>query len=98
MQDKITKSAKGENCSLRIYGVCSFDDSTVVFAHAPSVKKGWGIKSPSFWGCYACHKCHDYIDGRVKTGLNKDQLCGLIMPAIFETQNKLIEKGLLKYD
>jgi len=95
---KITKSARGEDCSLRIPGVCNFDPATTVFCHAPCVDKGMGYKSPSWWGSYGCSSCHDYIDGRGK--FNKwgatdvdDEV--FWMPAIYETQKKLFAKGLL---
>ena len=105
-QTKITKSARGENCSLRIPGVCNHDSATVVFCHAPSVGSGMGLKSPSWWGSYGCAKCHDAIDNRNNVLNRKFTIQGyelspfminwLWLPAIYETQRKLIEKGLIE--
>lgn len=96
MQDKLTKSARGESCALRIPGYCCFDADTVVFAHAPCVKKGMGIKGPSWWGAYACLVCHDVIDRRIITDLSNAEIAEILLPGIFETQNKLLDKGLIK--
>lgn len=63
---KITASAKGEECQVRIPGVCNFDPETTVWAHANGLAagKGGGLKSPDALGTYACSACHDLIDGR----------------------------------
>ena len=91
---KITKSARGEDCALRIPGICNYDTDTTVFCHAPCADKGMGFKSPDWWGAYGCSKCHDVIDGR--TGMTLERKAGTWMPAIYETQKKLIAKGLIK--
>ncbi len=99
---KITQSAAGEDCTLRIPGVCNFDPSTVVFCHAPSVDSGMRIKSPDWWGAYGCSDCHDVIDGRVKMvtlgfeEVDREELQRHWLPAIYETQKKLIAKDLIK--
>ena len=87
---KITQSAKGACCSFRIPGVCNHDNSTVVFCHAPSVGKGMRSKSDDWWGAYGCNNCHSYIDS-MPVG---DE--AYWMNAIFETQKKLFDKGLIK--
>ena len=43
----IRKAAKGEECTLNIAGVCSYDPETVVLCHFPSDSHGIGFKSPS---------------------------------------------------
>ena len=87
---KITQSAKGETCTLRITN-CSGTDTTV-FAHAPSKYKGTSTKSDDWWGCYSCYNCHMMADGLPESNA-RDWL-----RAIFETQRRLIEKGLIKID
>ncbi len=63
---RITESARGEQCQVRIYGVCNRDPETVVWAHAngSAAGKGIGMKSPDLLGAYACHACHDLYDRR----------------------------------
>ncbi|MBA3755582.1 MAG: DUF1364 family protein [Nitrosomonas sp.] len=64
---KITDSAKGMECQVRIIGVCNGNTETVVWAHANGLVagKGLGMKSPDIMGSYACQKCHDHYDRRV---------------------------------
>lgn len=68
----ITQSAKGEECQLRIAGVCNFDPSTTVWAHAngSAAGKGIGMKAPDYLGAYACSCCHDVYDRRRKAPFN----------------------------
>ena len=89
---KITQSAKGESCAFRIPGVCNHDSETVVFCHAPSPNKGMGTKSDDFWGAYGCSECHKFIDNHVSGGTQKVYF----YDAIFETQKRLIEKGIIQ--
>jgi len=94
----ITKSARGEDCALRIPMICNFDNATVVFCHAPCVDKGMGIKGPDWWGAYGCYKCHAAIDGGDGYELLEKYEClaeEIWFPAIYETQKKLFAKGLL---
>jgi hypothetical protein len=86
---KITLSARGEDCAVRIPGVCSFDPETTVYAHAPCVDSGVGFKGPDGWGAYCCSKCHDLLDA------NRNRFQEYWLPAIYETQKKLREKELI---
>lgn len=86
-QTKITKSAKGEDCSLRVSPNCK-DDETVVLCHLNTNYRGTGFKSPDLFGVYGCHWCHGLLDASKVD--YKDQ-----QRALFETQMKLIDKGLL---
>ena len=88
MANKITKSARGEVCSLRVSPGCR-DDDTVVFCHLNTNYRGVGIKSPDLFGVYGCYHCHLLLD---KSQVDyQDQLRALI-----ETQMKLMQKGLIK--
>jgi hypothetical protein len=92
---KITNSAKGEDCTLRIAGVCNFDPKTTVFAHMNG--GGMGYKHHDIHGCYACSDCHDWLDSRVAYHSVEDYMKKAeFNRAMIETQNKLIAKGLIK--
>lgn len=91
---KIRRSARGEDCSLRL-GNCSSNE-TVVLCHIGR-DKGVGMKCGDHFAVYGCSNCHDIIDGRVKSDFTKDQLNTEKLRALEETQKKLIEKGLLCY-
>ena len=89
---KITQSANGELCTLRIPGVCNSNPETTVFAHMNG--GGMGYKHHDIHGCYACSSCHDLIDARISYG---DEFIKAkeLLRAMIETQNKLIQKGLI---
>lgn len=63
---KLRASAKGQDCQIRIPGICSHNPETVVLAHA-GIGSGMGQKADDLHAAFACQKCHDLIDGRVKT-------------------------------
>ena len=92
-QTKIRKSARGEDCSLRL-GNCASNE-TVILAHIGR-NRGTGIKCADYMGVYACSNCHDIIDSRVKSDYTKDQLNTEKLRALEETLGKLFNKELLR--
>lgn len=60
----ITESARGEQCTLKLPGVCCYDPETTVWAHSNRYKdgKGLGRKAVDEAGAYACHLCHMVYD------------------------------------
>ena len=90
---KITKSARGEHCQIRIPGVCNFNPDTTVFAHLNG--GGMGIKSSDLHGAYACSACHDEVDGRTRVIENRDFVKIWLYDGVFRTQKILLEKGLI---
>lgn len=86
---KIMKSAKGEDCTLRLVGICNFNPETTIAAHV-GVRRGMAIKCGDNMVAYACSSCHAAIDSAGREEYAADKL-----RAIEETQEKLIEKGLL---
>ena len=93
MTSKYTKAAKGQECLVRIPGVCNFDPDTTVFAHLPS--GGWAMKSRDIFGAFACSDCHDALDGRRKCEWRSVTLSLMHYEAVERTQNKLIDMGIL---
>lgn len=73
---KITESARGEDCQIRIPGVCNFNKETTVWCHAngSAAGKPLGGKSDDRLGTYGCSSCHDVVDRRVPLpeGLERD--------------------------
>lgn len=64
----LRKQARGRECTVRIPGICSFDPETSVLAHYRLAGTcGTACKPDDIQGAIACNKCHDVIDGRVKT-------------------------------
>lgn len=64
-QTKITKSARGEECQVRLPGICNFNTETTVFAHVGE-GAGMGAKVSDIHGAYCCSSCHDEIDRRTR--------------------------------
>ena len=64
---KITASARDEDCTVRIVGVCSFDPSTTIWSHCRhgAAGKGKGIKALDIAGAYACTACDACYDGQI---------------------------------
>lgn len=62
----IRKAARGQDCTLRIPGVCNFDPDTTVLCHSNNLAdgKGMGLKAPDTEACFGCSACHDVMDGR----------------------------------
>ena len=95
---KITASAKGQECQIRLLGICNHDNSTVVWAHANGLAAGKGIgkKSPDILGSYACSACHDAIDRRVTPmGIFYQDIEIAFHEGHQRSVNILIEKGLV---
>ncbi|MFM0608708.1 DUF1364 family protein [Paraburkholderia sediminicola] len=101
---KITDSARGESCALRLPGVCNRDPETTVWAHwndLPGGKaKGKKLARFDHMGAYACYACHMVLDGQAKRpdGLALDFVKTAMARAVEESADKLKEKGLWPTD
>lgn len=94
---QITQSARGEDCTVMLFPYCNQNPETTVFAHAPSIDKGMGIKSPDHWGAYACSTCHDIIDGKRRADdIAKIEILKCFYNGVYLTQKRLIQLGLIK--
>lgn len=94
----IRKSARGEDCTMRIVGICNQDPATTVWAHSNQSQdgKGMGIKARDVEGCYACSACHEFYDG----GYARYGAARCLAQAIFDmariaSQAILKQKGLM---
>ena len=88
---KLRASANGQDCAVRMPGICNFDTATTVLAHLPCGQKGIGMKGFDIVAVYACSACHDVIDGRAAGAVDWQD-----MPrAIAETHEALIRAGIL---
>ena len=73
---KYLSLARGEDCKIRIPGVCSGDNATTISAHSNKQRhgKGMGIKAADLFTAHACSRCHDAIDGRSMTHLSPSEM------------------------
>ena len=96
MTSKITKFAQGKPCTIRL-PQCNSNPETSVWAHINSVRwgSGKGIKSFELCGCIACQSCHDLLDVRKKTDLDKDFIRMAAYEAHFESLMLLHKAGII---
>ena len=92
----VRDSARGEECTLNIAGVCNYRSETTVLVHLPDESKGMSTKADDISSCYGCSDCHDMIDGRSKNRLSAEEREWYMRRAMVRTWRKLHEKGLLK--
>jgi len=93
---KLRKEAKGRGCMVRIPDVCNHNSETVVLAHYRLAGvSGIGIKSPDVLGAWACSSCHDAIDRRAHTDLDRDYVRLLHLEGMARTIAQLNREGLI---
>ncbi len=93
---KLRKEAKGRGCMVRIPEVCNHNSETVVLAHYRLAGvSGIGMKSPDVLGAWACSACHDAIDRRAHTDLDRDYVRLLHLEGMARTLAQLNREGLL---
>ncbi len=97
MTDKITKSARGQNCTVRLLGVCNHNPETVVLAHINGVRFGHGVGIKTQLGAYACSACHDLVDMRTKLppGMTWRDVKFAHYEGVMETFALLLKSGIL---
>lgn len=97
-QDKYTKLARGEPCTIRLPG-CDGGGETTVLAHYRSLALGSGvaIRPHSLFGAYACFHCHNVVDARVFLHAHSRDLVRLAhAEGVLKTISRLIDSGKLK--
>jgi hypothetical protein len=98
MVSKITKAARGKDCTVRLPNICNFNNETTVFSHISGVRfrKGIASKVSDVLGAFSCSSCHDAIDGRIKTSHSALELKLAHYEGVMETQLILIDEGIIK--
>ena len=94
---KLTEAARGQQCQVRIPGVCNGNPETTVLAHFRLAGTcGTGIKPPDLLGSWACSACHDVTDGRTKSDdWDYDEIRLMHAEGCLRTINQLIKQGVL---
>lgn len=92
----LRKEAKGRGCMVRIPGVCNHNSETVVLAHVRLTGvSGMGMKAPDILGAWACSSCHDAVDRRNHTDLERDYVRLMHLEGMARTLAQLDKEGLL---
>ena len=95
----ITKFAEGQPCTIRLPGICNHDPATSVMAHVPNgirFGKGIGKKPSDLLVAICCFNCHNVVDSRVKTNLEKEFIELQWWRAHGETLILLEKAGIIK--
>lgn len=92
---KIRNSAKGEDCTLQIGGVCRGDNETVVLCHFPLHDGGSARLNGEISAGYGCFSCHSVIDRREYTSLSEADREFYMRRSMVRTLDRLVEKGLV---
>lgn len=91
------RAARGEECTLRLPGVCNFDPETTVLCHSNRLAdgKGMGLKAPDTAACFGCSACHDVLDGRRPRpeGMTELMVEGAFVRAVALTHERAKLKG-----
>ena len=92
-QTKLTKSARGQDCQVRIPGVCRFNPETVLLAHLNG--GGMSMKHADIHGAYACLDCHKVLDGEYGS-FARDTVLLFHLEGMVRTQKIMLEEGLIR--
>lgn len=69
----LRNAAKSRPCMVRLPDICNHNPETTVLAHIRMAGlSGMGIKADDLLGAWACSSCHDAIDRRSHTDLDRD--------------------------
>ena len=90
---KLTKSARGESCTVNVVGVCNYDESTTVAAHLSG--GGMGCKADDICIVYACSDCHDAMDGRAPSIEYNRHKLQYQLNAYKRTMVRMIDNGVI---
>jgi hypothetical protein len=94
---KITKSAEGVFCQIRLPNICNHDYRTTVWCHAngSAANKGVGMKSHDLLGAYGCSNCHDVYDRRQPTDIPRCEVELAFWEGHARSLVLLIERGII---
>lgn len=95
----IRDSANGEECHVRLPGICNGRTDTTVWSHWPGLDgdRGMGLKALDLCGAYTCSACHDAIDGRapLPEGMTRAQVVTDWLIGHMRSLVTLARKGLI---
>ncbi len=100
VNNKVRESARGEDCTVRIPGICANDPAATIWSHArwEVAGKGGQTKALDLCGAYCCTACDAVYDGQRPRpdGYSQWDIDRLWMFGHFRSLVRLGEKGLVK--
>lgn len=99
VQQSIRDSARGEECTVRIPGVCTFDPEKTIWSHAPfgAAGKAKGLKALDLCGAMCCTACDAVLDGQAPRppGMTREQVLIEWFYGHMRSLVRLRQKGLV---
>lgn len=87
----LRKLARGQECQIRLPGICNHDAATTVLCHVRQAGlTGMGQKAADLLGAWGCSDCHRAVDGDRKHRLD-------FLEAVMRTQDALVRMGIVKW-
>jgi len=81
---------------VRLPDICNHNSATTVLAHIRlSGVSGMGIKADDLLGAWACSACHDAVDRRFRTDLDRDYVRLAHLEGMVRTIAQLRKEGLI---
>lgn len=94
MPHKLRKSARDQDCMVRIEGVCNGNNATVVLCHINGA--GIGRKQHDLFGAFGCSSCHSWLDGGyAATGSARELRDLRHHEAVIRTQQHWLDNGMI---
>lgn len=92
---KLRKAAQGEDCTIRIPGVCTWNREETVLCHMNGA--GLALKDDDTEAAFGCYACHCAVDGKptVKHGFTKDEIKLMFFEGCKRTRERFRELGLI---
>ncbi len=99
VRQAIRDSARGEECLVRIPGICTYDPEKTIWSHArwPDAGKGGATKAIDVAGAFCCTACDSVFDGQTPppAGYTRAQVDADWCMGHFRSLVRLAQKGLL---
>jgi hypothetical protein len=92
---KLRNSARGQDCLVRIPGICNFNPETTILAHVGS-GAGMGQKTDDIEATFCCSSCHETIDGVVREDFSREEVQLMAKEGAERTRKHWLETGLIK--
>ena len=97
---KLRKSAREQECMIRIPSVCNFNNETTVLAHlngsGTGTKYGNSSEAGNLLGAFACSDCHDLVDHRRRSVYSNDAIHLMHLEGMVRTIKWWIDHGYLE--
>ena len=92
---KLRDSARGQECMVRIPGVCNHNPETTVLAHLNG--GGMGTKTSDLFGAFCCSDCHSEIDSRTMKIKDRDYVKLCHIEGVVGTLQYWLDNDFIKF-